>query len=584
MKDKIDEEQIREELGSLANGQVMIADPRTEHGLAPLLRFDPADCRTHPRKCAQISAILMTAADAELMPEWDNLRVLRDYLLQTPPDRTTLVLDAMKARPDSIRAIAGKFMLEARMGGPFTGIDVDHKKAELLEVSPDTMLNLECAQVVNAVVKSIITDGAPNQAPDLFRTSGRNALLYANQSALVDALLDSSGIHAKTLAAQYDAQFKPALELDKMRLENGAAPGTKSLYEGESCYNIFTNGYKAAVTGTAKCGEHAATSLTLLADAQSLAKLGVNISDGSVVIYALGNEIDHAYVLIAAPGTVSFSNDRERKVQVNDPRNVVVVDPWMPVPCAHTLDRSTADIQQNPLCKLAMVKNQDAMWVLDRNELKTMLQPAPQAMLDVFRNVQRDHREKVLNMAQQKFFISRNDETNMVLGCAQMLKNSIIPLSSRPPFYRSSHMSTHTPHDTYHCGGEPRSFFAADPRRHSITLESIDHSSRVDPVDIALTADLQKLRRNDKVVEKTYGELANLYANPAFNQLAATKRTQQPALPPNIIEEEPPAQPQKKKSLRDDPAMRSTMQNVELRNLMRTQSPDMPSSLLRPRK
>ncbi len=132
--------------------------------------------------------------------------------------------------------------------------------------------------------------------------------------------------------------------------------------------------------GTGRCGEHAAMSFSLLSDPTSLSKLGVQLAEGSMIIHSLGVEIDHNYVLIAAPGAVTIqpgdSGTPTEKLIVHDAVNVVVVDRWMPIPCAHTLSRCNDEILKNPQCKIAVVVKNGKSVLVDNGGEETNL-PIP---------------------------------------------------------------------------------------------------------------------------------------------------------------------------------------------------------------
>ncbi|MFZ2281042.1 MAG: hypothetical protein WAW39_24800, partial [Prosthecobacter sp.] len=550
-------------------------------------------------------------------------------------------LQNMQQNPGSIHQIVGQSLKELRPGlepAPhvsFDCIDIRPAEARNLEVSPQTMQSLHCAQAVNAAVKSVITDGGPNQAPDVLRTSGRNVLLYNKREELFNvAKSEDNDLNGQHLGPKYYSHYKQLVAVDHERKQKSGIDVEEMLHYGEDSSSVLTDCYKSAATGTGKCAEHAYTSFALLTDPQSLQSLGVDIPDGSLIILACGNQIDHTYVFIAEPDAVTISDERDRRVQVNDPRKVVVVDPWMPVPCAHTLDRSTADIQQNPVCKLVVAKQADGMKLQDRHGRETALPPPPQPVLEMLESFQENHRAQVLQHAQEKEYLSPDEQANLVLGVGEVVRSSIIGFNSRPPFYRSSHMSTHTPLDTYHCGGPSVSFFTADPSRHAQALQSIQTSNQQDPVDVLLDEDHLRLLKTDPAAQKAYPHLGTFFSDPEYAQKVPQRCTtlpphgsqniiimEHPQPPPpgsqniiimeqqppppgsqNIIMEQqppppgsqniiimepqppPPAPPKAKKTLREDPEMRSTMENVEKRSSRQRQplsKPETSSSSIR---
>lgn len=584
---RVPDEKIEKALGPLSaqnDGPATLANPHTEQGLEPLLEFDitVAERMTYGKKYAQISAILVAAAsaDPEPVPDWEGLQMLRDHLLQAPTEHAAQMLQAMQQNPGSIPEIVGQRLQELRpevAPAPhvsFDCIDIRLEEAENLQVSPQTMQSLHCAQAVNAAVKSVITDGAPNQAPDVLRTSGRNMLLYGPRIELSDnALSTASDVDGRHLSQYYKAREAQLLEIDDQRKPCYNLQPDEMFRYGDSCTSVLTDCYISAATGTGKCAEHAYASFALLTDPLSLQGMGVDLPDDSFIIVALGRKIDHTYIFIAEPDAVSFSDDGSRRVLVNDPRKVVVVDPWMPVPCAHTLDRSNADIQRDPICRMLAVKDAEGVKILEPSGHVTVLPPPPQPVLEVMQGIRDHRRAQVLQHAQDIQCISANPQANLVMGCGDVLYNSISKGNPRPPLYRSSHMSTHTPHDVYHCEGQPPArFFDSNPAHHAQALQSIQTSNQVDPADILLDQDNVQLLRTDPVARQKCTEMSSFFCNPANAGRVAQKRSPGPMGSQNIILPPPPAPPKAKKTLREDPEMRSTMEHVAQRSSRQRQS------------
>lgn len=389
----------------------------------------------------EIRAVLLAAVGLGASKE--ELEALKDKLRNGTAEQTTKMLEALNDPKKLIQNFKG----EPSEVDPTSMPRLRINKPELLEVSVSTLQNLKGAQLVNFAVKSIINDGAPNQAPDLMRTKGENILLFTNQNKV------STELGKDELVT---SNITKAMELDEARKRNGAKVGI-----GEDFVNIISKAPSTAVLGTGKCGEHAAISFALLTDPLSRKQMGIELQPGTQIILALGDKIDHNYVLLAEPGSVNPVNSTQgtfKRIDVKDPNKVVVVDPWMPIPVSHTLSRCNDDIQtkekneHEAVWKLIVVIQEDGSpAILDKHKDtgEDVLTPIPsfgeKSMLDQLKELQEKYQPGVKQRALVKGIVPLDEEERLVTGSGVAVRDG----AGKAGMYTRSHLSTDTPGDLY---------------------------------------------------------------------------------------------------------------------------------------
>lgn len=465
-----------------------------------LLKFSFVEKRTIAEESrVEIGAILVAAIGHGMPPK--EAEELKKALIERGQEQASKLLEELNNPLSSPKAVFARcraeLMVENQVGARLTPVDpktipeVTIKPSTLVTVLPETVQNLGVAHAVNFAVKSIITDGTPNQAPDLYRTSGRNFFLYNNVNHLASPL-DTD--------RRYLSEHQRAEDVDKQR---------RDLVTGEHLTNVVEKSQTTAAIGTGKCAEHAATSFAILADPSSLAKLGVELAEGSTVILALGDEIDHNYVLVAGPGAVEIQDDKRRTVSVKDPDNVAVVDPWMPIPCAHTLSRCNKEIQTDPGCKLAVVVKGGKPVVLDRGGEETPIPDAEVPVLDQLNAIKEDYRRSSLKTAVEEGLVPKDKSTCLAHACGEIQR--LVSAGVKPPSYTTTHLSTDTPQDKYQCVtstktyvGVPATYFVADQRYLATEHQFIDQAKKTSVESIAF--DPKNLKRMPKELDKSLRE------------------------------------------------------------------------------
>jgi len=406
----------------------------------------------------QMQAILL-AAVGQGMP-LETAETLKELLRKSPPGRTNDLLNEINKGELHANAVLEKFMVEAHVNGTLVHVDptnlqdVTIGQSATVPITPNTAKNMEAARAINFTVKSIMTEGAANQAPDVLRTGGRNVLLY------------EKGRTGKEQAAQglkeppFSNSVALAAKVDEERRKKGV-----EIAEGEYFTMAQANTQTSAMIGTGKCGEHAMMSFALLSDPGSLKKLGVNLGEGTQVISSLGFKIDHNYVLIAEPGAVTINDatpKRFREVVVNDPTKVVVVDPWMPIPTAHTLDRCNHEIAKDSIvCKMAVEMRNGKPVMLDNGGVETELPTQKVPVVDQLHTIQ-EHLTPLMHKEAMGTIVPLDEEVRLAEAAGRAVSSGKKP-------YDATHLSTDTPHDLYQCVdkqnhnvGEPTSYFFAN--------------------------------------------------------------------------------------------------------------------------
>lgn len=486
--------------------------PQGKKDLKDLLHFGIlSQGQTTKDSRLEVRAILLAAVSSG-MP-LDVAKSLKKTLRDSPPERTKELLGDINKPGMTVKSVLSKFLTEKQVGAKLTPIDsttlpgVKILDGATVNVSPVTMQNLDVAHAVNFAVKSIITDGAPNQAPDVVRTDGRNVLLYEGSPQQVRELLNND--------KQYNSDMQRLAEVNRQLEPKIGDINYELPFVGEAYSIPIDQSQISAIMGTGKCGEHAATSFALLTDPKSLAQLGAKIPDGSTVILALGDKIDHSYVLIAGPGSVEIENTKERRVRIVDSDSVVVVDPWMPIPIAHTLSRCNIDIQINPLCKVVAVMKEGQPHVLARNGEEILIPKGGVSALDQLNNLKDKYRASMLKDAEEMNLVPGNKEKSLALACAKLVCSV---KEGKEVAYESSHLSTDTPKDLYQCVdspkdsdgikiGEPVSYFVANKKSLENTHESIQSVKNTGIRAIAVKPENLKLlpekERKDLLVAAT---------------------------------------------------------------------------------
>jgi hypothetical protein len=433
--------------------RVFDALPTTEAGkkeLKDLLHFAKLKTiSTTPDQRLEIRALMLVAHSLGMSKE--ELTAVKTRLRDGSAEDTQALLKAVKDPQSLIPKFDGA--QKAVKTDELPRVDIE--PAKTVTVSPSTMQNLKVAQQVNLAVKSLLTEGAPNQAPDLYRTSGENILLHTFANLISKNLVDDPRV--KALKGKCEA-------LDKQRTDNGAKFGV-----GEDLSGFLNKAQSATVLGTGKCAEHAAVTMSLLTDPKSLAQLGVKLAPGSIVLMTWGDKIDHNYVMIAEPGSVELSDrgpGTARRISVKDPNKVVVVDPWMPIPVAHTLDRCNDEIQTkentkseelpnglNPRWLMAVVIGEDGTpKVLDKPTDGTkpeVLTPLPSygdvSMLDNLKGLQETFRPQIKQRALLSNVVPLDKEQRLAKGSGVAVRDG----TGKAGMYDHTHMSTTTPGDDY---------------------------------------------------------------------------------------------------------------------------------------
>ncbi len=485
---RVKESKVLNELGELA-GQLNIQLPVAQ--LDQLLDFDGLACFSQPEKYARISAVLMLAASHEGGQGPEALMALKNYVLELPSAQVAGMLQDFQQHPEAVGATMGRLMEAAQVHAVLPGVELDDPTGQVLPVSASTMQNLQCAHAVNRAVKPVLVHGAGNQAPDVFRTSGRNLLLHENGADLRFAVVegDGGGPDKRRVRQQQRDLRQWALALDNERRE------VTTLNLGEDMIMATDKSMDAAALGTGKCAEHAATSFSLLTDEASLQMMHADLPEGCVIILAHDERDDHNFVLLASPGAVAIlERGDERRLRVLDERNVVVVDPWMPVPCAHTMDRASADISRSPTCQVVAVKEGGVLQMMDRRNARTAIPPRPTPMLVQIQETQQAFQKEVMDRALGDGLIPHDKRASLATVCGKGAMNSLMAGEAiKPPFYAQSHTSTLSPMDSYVCvaadgtpQGRPERFVTADPRSFDQVVESIMLATEADPIQVAL--------------------------------------------------------------------------------------------------
>jgi hypothetical protein len=439
---------------------------KKDKDLQTLLKFSYFSDKGKSTKESQlaIQAILVAAVNSGMPLE--SVAVMKRELLDSLPQRTGDLLKALNSLEATPHEVFFQFMMEIQVGAKLKPVPFEGT-VETVPVSLETAQNLAVAQSVNFAVKSIITDGAPNQSSDLLRTSGRNYLLNRELYMPGTKLRDSMGM---------DKQIKT--ELRRVNKIDDKRRKKVDLGFGEDFNNVSTKSMDTALIGTGKCAEHASVSFSILSDPTSLAKLGVQLSEGSIVIMARGERIDHTYVLIARPEAIKeISDEGQRRVLFSKPGEVVVVDPWMPIPCAHTLDRANKEIQVNPMSYMVFTVKDGMPILVDRNDQRTPIPPPKIPVIDQLNYIQDTYRPIVLKSSliePMRFqdgdskthkIVPDNQDVCLVVACGQACVDTI----GKAGMYTTANLSTDTPHDLYQVvdsegqpTSEPMSFFVGD--------------------------------------------------------------------------------------------------------------------------
>lgn len=502
-------ESDKETLGKITNPslQKTVSTVKPSKELDKLLSFGSfSHGETTETSRTQIKAIVLSSVAHGMSMQ--DAGALKEALRTSPPQRTAEILADLNDTTLSPKTVLEKSMAkvksEIQVGAklsdinPGTLTEVTITPGTTVNVTPKTGQNLDVAHSVNLAVKSLISEGAPNQGPDLLRTGGRNYLLQDN---LVTNPLNNS-LAQDPLWQNADERAK---NIDKVR---------GPLNKGEEYANVVSKAQLSAGLGTGKCAEHAATSFALLTDPESLEKMGVKLSEGSTVILALGDNIDHNYVLIAEPGSVTIGNDG--RVTVHDAGKVVVVDPWVPIPTAHTLDRCNKEIQTDPLSKLAVTMKNGVPTVLDRNNRETPLPINKVPMIDQLNEIHQKYNPGVLKQAEKLKIVPKDRDTRLAVAVGKMEAENLqadnihlvsggkgSPLGRKPPPYKDSFMSTNTPQDKYQCVdkgvnvGKPTSYLVNNPQYVSSEHQHFSQAKTFKPDTFAFETGNMKLMPKD---------------------------------------------------------------------------------------
>jgi hypothetical protein len=424
------------------------AIPSTKEGkkeLESLLHFSTFK-RGNTTEVQRLEIRSVLLAGVGLGASKEELNSLKDKLRNGTPEQTRQMLDALNDPKKLISSFKGEPSKLDPKTMPRLNITVPDAP-NTLEVSVSTLQNLKGAQLVNFAVKSIITDGAPNQAPDLMRTKGENILLFTNQNKVSTELSKDKLVISN---------IEKAMNVDEARKKNGV-----KVNFGEDLVNIVSKTPSTAVLGTGKCGEHAAMSFALLTDPLSRKQMGVDLKPGTQIILALGDQIDHNYVLIAEPGSVDPVNSTKttaKRINVKDSNKVVVVDPWMPIPTSHTLDRCNGDIQTKAKNKheavwklIVVIQDDGSPAILDKHKDtgENVLTPIPSfgdtSTLDQLKGLQEKYQSGVKQRALVKGIVPLDEEVRLVTGSGVAVRDG----AGKAGLYTNSHLSTNTPSDRY---------------------------------------------------------------------------------------------------------------------------------------
>lgn len=364
-----------------------------------------------------------------------QLSKMKEVLRQGSTEQTSAMLDGCRTGFHERCQVFGHLLTQANTGQTLKPIDLaklaplNIKAPTNVQVSPDTAQNLRAAQAINLLVKSLVTEGAANQAPDLYRTSGGVFHLH-NAKNITGALLDDQ---------RFGADMGRAVEVDNQFKAKG------QLGYGEEFMSVTTMAYGTVLRGAGKCGEHAATAFSLLTDPPTLKQLGIQIADGSQVFLVLGERIDHSYVLIAEHGAANIVMDNgTRRLNVTKQSGVVVVDAWMPIPCAHTLDRANDEIQKDPQVKqVAEFLGGDPH--LTKGGTQIPIPYVEQSLMDRYKGVKADHTKTMQKAAKEEGAIHSDKAKGLALAFGTAAAFS----TGKTGMYMHSPMSTDTPGDTY---------------------------------------------------------------------------------------------------------------------------------------
>lgn len=452
----------------------------------------------------EIRTVLLTAVGLGLSK--DELGALKEKLRNSTPEQTSKMLEVLNDPQKLITKFKGEPTKIDPNSMPLLNINVQDKPKKL-EVTESTLKNLKGAQMVNFAVKSIIIDGAPNQAPDMIRSKGANIILFNNESSVSTELLKDGLVNSN---------IEKAKEIDKLRKQNGI-----EIAMGEEFSNIFSKAPSTAVLGTGKCGEHAVMSFALLTDPLSRKQMGVDLQPGTQIFLTLGDRIDHSYVLVAEPGAVNPTNKingDSKRINIIDPKKVVVVDPWMPIPVSHTLDRCNSDIQtvgqnqKDAVWKLTVVIQEDgSSAILDKNkDGKNVLTQIPSfgdtSMLDQLKGLQEKYHSNVKQRAIVKGVLPLEEDARLAIGSGIAVSSRAgkgLALDKNAGLYANSHISTSTPSDLYQAVdndknpiGDPLNFFEGKKSYLESQYSSIEQLAQDTSVIKIVKDNLNKLPEN----------------------------------------------------------------------------------------
>lgn len=468
---------------------VMDSIPTSKEGkaeLKTLLHFGGRQDRAQFDARVDVRALLLVAK-ALGVPNDEATKLKTSFKsgLETTPDATKAEVSKRLELIKDKDALVPRFTdAPSQVKTPKTDLpNVDITSGKTVFVTPGTHQNLEVAQQVNFAVKSLLPHGAPNQAPDLLRTGGSNILLFTDKT--VDGNVGKDEI--------FTGNFQRAYGVDQARKQNGGVIGVS----GEELNNITTKAMRAVGVGTGKCAEHGCTTVSLLSDPLSLKQLGVNLAPGSRIILVRGDLVDHTYALIAEPGSVELTAPKvvarqpkpgesedapktekiPQHVQIKDKSKVVVVDPWMPIPVAHTHARSNEELQSEEvhgrgekweLCIVIQDDGTPAIVDKDKNgkEVLTPLPPRETSVLDEFKTLQERHQLRVAQRALVTGVVPTDPEERRLIGAGIALRDG----TGKAGMYHETHLSTQTPGDTYQAVskdgkniGEPLKLFNVPP-------------------------------------------------------------------------------------------------------------------------
>jgi hypothetical protein len=202
-------------------------------------------------------------------------------------------------------------------------------------VSPKTFQNLMAAKSIATFIKEKLPKGAPNQKLNVWDTEGKNWAIYENiKKQPFDVIRERCG--EKGYLDQ----------IEKLDKEERPSTTIEAVLTKPTIKNAVAKGLQAVYCETGKCGEHAQLSFDLTMDKEFCKKLGTPLAEGSTVLLVVSPE-DHNYVLICAPDSIDITPDGN--YVFSHPERIVVLDPWVPYPTPHTLDRSDPSvINSNP--------------------------------------------------------------------------------------------------------------------------------------------------------------------------------------------------------------------------------------------